>query len=84
MSKTEKFEYRKIEVDNAICRRRFHIAFEDGQKLEPLAAVDCPHCGVRLWEAENHPPVMLVREENLVKSPDGSNPLVYECKFALK
>jgi hypothetical protein len=77
----EEFEYRKFEIDNVVCRRRFHIAYERGQPNVAHVAVDCPHCGVRLWEAQNHPPVMLIREENLVKSPDGTNPLVYECKF---
>lgn len=75
------FEYRKIEVDNAICKRRFHIAYEQGQPSLPKQAIDCPHCGVRLWEGENLPPAILLREENLVKSPDGSRPLVTECDF---
>lgn len=73
--------YRKVEVDNAVCKRRFHIAFEDG--IAPIAQVKiaCPHCGVLVYEAKNHPPAILSREENLVKSPDGSNPVIYECKF---
>ncbi len=84
MTKDTKFEYRKFEIDNVVCRRRFHIAYEEGQKPQPKVEVDCPHCGVRLFEAVDHPPVILLREENLVKSPDGSRPLLYECKFNQK
>ena len=75
------FEYQKIEVDNAICNRRFHIAFEQGQAKVAHTEINCPHCGVKLWEAHNHVPALLLREENLVKNPDGTNPMVYECKF---
>ena len=79
-----KFEYHKIEIDNAVCRRRFHIAFEEGQPPVPKVSLDCPHCGLRLWEADNHPPAILLREENLVRSPDGSVPLLTECPFVEK
>jgi len=81
---TSKFEYHKIEVDNAVCRRRFHIAFETGQAPVKHVKIDCPHCGLRLWEAENHPPALLLREENLVRSPDGSVPLLTSCPFMEK
>ncbi|NBO38264.1 hypothetical protein EBU99_06750 [bacterium] len=73
--------YRKIEVDNAVCRRRFHIAFEEGQAPVAETKVECPHCGVTLFHAQNHPQAILSREENLVKSPDGSRTTLNECHF---
>lgn len=74
--------YRKIEIDNPICKRRFHVAFEEGNdKVEAKVDLKCPHCGVTVYEAESHPPALLLREENLVKSPDGSRPLMGACAF---
>jgi len=73
--------YRKIEIDNSTCRRRFHIAFEEGQDPVSETKVMCPHCGVLLFEAKDHPPAILSRDENLVKSPDGSNRTLSECHF---
>ena len=73
--------YRKIEIDNSVCRRRFHIAFEEGQAPVSETKVLCPHCGVTLFEAKNHPPAILSRDENLVKSPDGSRTTLDECLF---
>lgn len=73
--------YQKFEIDNTVCRRRFHIAFEQGSPIVPQVKIDCPHCGVTIFEAPNHPEVTLLREENLVKSPDGTNPLINECRF---
>lgn len=78
---TDAPSYRKIEIDNVVCRRRFHIAFEQGQASIPEVKIACPHCGVTVYEAKDHPPAILSREENLVKSPDGSRPMMYECNF---
>jgi hypothetical protein len=79
---TESRNYKKIEIDNAICKRRFHIAYEEGYpEILPKVQVLCPHCGVPVFEATNHPPAILTREENLVKSPDGTRPMIYDCKF---
>lgn len=76
--------YHKVEVDNPICQRRFHIAFEQGIRPETEVRAVCPHCGVTVFEASCHPPVVLTRDENLIHSPDGSRPMVYECKFIAK
>lgn len=86
MSQYPKVEstYHKIEIDNPICQRRFHIAYESGVKPENHVEVKCPHCGVVLFDENNHSPAILAREENLVNSPDGSRPMVYECKFSAK
>ncbi|MEY3903631.1 MAG: hypothetical protein RL189_2937 [Pseudomonadota bacterium] len=73
--------YKKIEIDNSVCRRRFHIAYEEGQSPVAETKVLCPHCGVTLFEARNHPPAILSRDENLVKSPDGTNTTLSECQF---
>jgi len=78
---TKGMTYHKIEIDNAVCRRRFHIAYEEGQAPVPETKILCPHCGVTLFEAKNHPPAILTRDENLVKSPDGSNTTLAECQF---
>lgn len=77
----QEMTYHKIEIDNAVCNRRFHVVFEEGQPNLPQVVIKCPHCQVTIYEAKNHPPALLSREENLVKSPDGSRPIVYECKF---
>lgn len=74
-------KYEKRLIDNAICKRRFHLVFEKGSPNCPTVEAKCPHCGVILFQEKNHPPVMVVREENLVKSPDGSEPMIYECQF---
>lgn len=80
-SQAPKLSYKKIEIDNSVCKRRFHIAFEEGRPPVAEARAICPHCGVTLFEAKNHPPVILSREENLIHSPDGSRPTLNECKF---
>lgn len=76
--------YKRVLIDNAVCKRRFHIAYEEGAQNEAHVQAACPHCGVVLFEAQNHPPVMLAREENLVKSPLGDAPIQYECRFESK
>ena len=74
-------KYVKFEVDNPICKRRFHIAFEEGSPKLPEVNILCPHCNVTVYHAANHPQSILVREENLIKSPDGSRPIVSKCDF---
>ncbi len=82
MSHSSSANYRKIEIDNPICGRRFHIAWEEGAaKIVPETKVECPHCGVTLFKAENHAPAILLREENLVNAPNGSRTQCNECKF---
>lgn len=82
---TESGVYKKIEIDNAVCNRRFHLTYEEGSPIiERNVKIACPHCGVTVFEAQNHVPVMLSREENLVKSPDGTRPTLYECHFKSK
>ena len=77
----DNMKYEKLLIDNATCKRRFHLVFESGAKNNTHVEVKCPHCGVVLFDETNHPPVVLARDENLIKSPDGSEPVVYDCKF---
>ena len=74
-------KYEKRLIDNATCKRRFHLVFESGAKNKDHVEVKCPHCGVVLFNETNHPPVMIARDENLIKSPDGSESIIYDCKF---
>lgn len=78
---TSKLNYKKIEIDNSVCKRRFHIAYEEGRSPVAETSALCPHCGITLFEAKNHPPVILSRDENLIQSPDGSRTTLNTCKF---
>ena len=73
--------YQKFLVDNVTCSRRFHITFDDEATLVAKTSVSCPHCAQVLWSAENHAPVKLARDENLVKTTQLSRELVRDCKF---
>jgi len=73
--------YKKIEIDNAVCRRRFHIAFEDATPLEGHVKLECPHCHLTIYEKKDHPRAELIREENLTHQPDGSRPILTKCQF---
>lgn len=74
-------KYQKLLIDNATCKRRFHLVFESGAKNTDHVEIKCPHCGITLFNQDNHPPVILARDENLIKSPDGSESIIYACKF---
>ncbi len=80
-NRSNNMKYEKRLIDNATCKRRFHLDFESGAKNDAHDEVKCPHCGVILFDETNHPPVMIARDENLIKSPDGSEPIIYDCKF---
>ena len=73
--------YQKMLIDNVTCSRRFHVTFDDSDQPLPQVSVDCPFCGVRLFEKQNHPPVNLARQENLVTTAALSDDLVRECRF---
>ena len=78
---SQEITYKKVEVDNSVCFRRFHIAYEEGTPCLDKVEIRCPHCQVVVFEKNNHPYTELIREENLVVQPDGSRPLVNECHF---
>ena len=73
--------YRKIQVDNVVCSRRFHITFDDEATPSTRAELSCPFCGMVVFGAENHPPVKLARQENLVQTGTLSDRLLRECKM---
>lgn len=73
--------YQKILVDNVTCSRRFHIAFDDEAQAAPRVEVRCQLCNAVVFSAENHPPVRLAREENLVKTASLSDHIISDCQF---
>jgi hypothetical protein len=73
--------YQKFLVDNVTCSRRFHVTYDDEAKTVAKTSITCPHCSIVLWSAENHAPVKLARDENLVKTTQLSRDLVRECEF---
>ena len=77
----DNMKYVKLLVYNASCKRRFHLVYEAGSTPLKSVEVKCPHCGIIVFEQTDHPSVIIAREENLIKSPDGSESIIYECKF---
>lgn len=73
--------YRKTLVDNVTCSRRFHISFDDEAPPAPRVEVRCQLCNAVIFTAENHAPVTLAREENLVKTSALAESVVTECQF---
>ena len=73
--------YQKHLVDNTTCSRRFHITFDDEAPRKPRVEVRCHYCNAVVFQAENHPPVTLAREENLVKTSALSEDLMRSCDF---
>lgn len=73
--------YRKLVVDNPLCMRRYHIAFDDEAPKTATAEIRCPHCPTVIYRVEDHPMPRLLREENLTKVMALSGQLVDECAF---
>lgn len=73
--------YEKILIDNTTCSRRFHLTFDSEAETLPRVEVRCQFCDVVIFSANNHPPVALAREENLVKTAFLSEHTVTECHF---
>ena len=73
--------YQKILVDNTTCSRRFHITFDDSAEVMPRVELRCQFCDAVIFAENNHPPVTLAREENLVKTSALSENIVSECHF---
>ena len=76
--------YKKMLVDNVGCSRRFHVSFDDEATNVPRTEVRCQFCNEVVFSAENHPPVKLAREENLVKTSQLSDTLMSSCSFTDK
>ena len=45
----DNMKYEKLLIDNATCKRRFHLVFETGAKNDAHVEIKCPHCGVVLF-----------------------------------
>lgn len=73
--------YRKFTVDNTTCSRRFHLQMDDESAPKPRVEIRCQFCNAVVFAADNHPPVKLAREENLVKTSQLSEIVVTECHF---
>jgi len=73
--------YRKVLVDNATCSRRFHITFDDTDSSVSQTKIRCSYCQKVIFEQENHPPAKLAREENLIKTAELSDNIVFGCDF---
>lgn len=73
--------YKKIFVDNVNCSRRFHISFDDENTPEPKVELKCPFCDYVIFSAENHPPVELARQENLIQKNNLASLVKRECHF---
>ncbi len=73
--------YQKILVDNLTCKRRFHVRFDDEDAAVPNVELRCLHCNAVIFHKENHPPVSLARDENLIKLTDLSPIRSKACLF---
>ncbi len=74
--------YSKFTVDNTTCSRRFHITFDDEAEKLPRVELRCQYCNVVIFAEDDHPPIRLAREENLVKTSALSDLLVRDCDFS--
>ncbi len=74
--------YQKILVDNLICKRRFHLSYDDAAKTQEEVDVRCLHCRASLFKRKNHPPVRMLREENLIATTNLSPLQATSCNFA--
>jgi hypothetical protein len=73
--------YQKFTVDNVACSRRFHIRFDSESLAKPHVQLECPHCGIEIFAADNHPDAIIAREENLVQLGDLSENIVRKCSY---
>lgn len=73
--------YRKMLIDNVTCSRRFHLTFDDEAPVAPRVEVRCDLCDIVIFSADNHPPVSLARDENLVKTASLSEHVISDCQF---
>jgi hypothetical protein len=59
--------YKTLVLDSTNTNRRYHIAFDTLANPVPVARLVCPFCNSCLIEKADHPPLVLVRLENLNK-----------------
>jgi hypothetical protein len=73
--------YQKLLIDNVTCSRRFHITFDDKDAKRAHVELKCPFCDVTIFARDNHQPVKLARQENMVQTAELSDTIVNECAF---
>ena len=73
--------YKVLLVDNPICSRRFHLCFDDEAEKEPNVKVLCTFCDQIIFEAQDHQPVHLMRDENLINLNVLSDHIVESCQM---
>ncbi len=73
--------YEKKLVDNSVCSRRFHISYDPDQAPQSHVRLKCPYCETFIFQADNHPPVKLLRQENLIQTAELSDQIVTQCSF---
>ena len=73
--------YHKFLIDNPTCSRRFHASYDDSEQRQDKVSIDCPCCDKKIFEAKNHPPVKIARQENLVRTAVLAERLVDGCNF---
>jgi hypothetical protein len=73
--------YKKFTIDNVTCSRRFHVTYDDESQPVEHVEVKCPHCNLVLWKENDHPPVKLARDENLVTTTQLGRNLIKDCQF---
>jgi hypothetical protein len=71
--------YQKFLIDNVVCSRRYHLTYDDEAKSQPHVEVKCKACGMVIFSADNHPPVKLARDENLVQTSELSDEIIRKC-----
>jgi len=71
--------YKKILVDNLVCSRRFHIAYNEQDKLEEKVSASCPYCGVNVFKASQHPKVTMIRDEIIISNRELSPKRTSQC-----
>ncbi len=73
--------YQKFLVDNVTCSRRFHITYDPDAPTVAKTEAKCPYCNLVVFTAENHAPVRLARQENLVQTAQLSDSIMRKCDF---
>src|SRR4051812_32682010 len=73
--------YTKLLVDNTTCARRFHLTYDDQAERVPRVEVRCHYCNAVVFSEDNHPPVVMSRDENLVKTSALAETLTTACDF---
>lgn len=72
--------YKKFLLDNVTCNRRFHVMYDDDEKVADKTSVSCDYCGVLLMEKKDHPPIKMIRDEIIIKTTKLSSHRTKGCQ----